>query len=301
MENDSPSQGLPPGLARAAWQEWWPLAFGISVLVLPSWIRFAFGIWQNAEYSHAPIVIAMALYLFWRERAAIITAGAGSPITATVLIAIGAILYVPAVWIQSGFLESATQIAMIAGALALMGGAPLVRKLALPILLLLLAAPLPGNVIAAATGTLKEWVSVVAEAILYQTGYPIARGGVTLTIGSYRMLVADACSGMNSLFSLSAVGLFYLSIVSRPHRWQTAILALAIVPIAIATNIVRVVVLLLITYYLGDDAGQGFLHEFSGLLMFLIAVSALIGFEGVLRLIDRRTPVKSALKAQTRA
>jgi len=148
------------------------------------------------------------------------------------------------------------------------------------------------EVIAAVTGTLKEWVSQSAEYLLYTVGYPIGRSGVTLTIGGYRLLVADACSGMNSLFSLTAVGIFYLSLVVRAQRWQTFLLGLAILPIAVLANILRVLALILITYHLGDAAGQGFLHEFAGLLMFLVALGTLIALEALLRLAHgRQAPV----------
>jgi exosortase len=194
------------------------------------------------------------------------------------------VLYVPSVWVHSGFAESVALVLAIAGALALLGGTALLRVMGLPMLLLLLAAPLPGTVIAAATGALKEWVSASAETLLYAGGYPVARSGVALTIGTYRLLVADACSGMNSLFGLSALGLFWLFIVPRLHRWQTIVLAVAIVPIAILANIARVVILVLITYYLGDEAGQGFLHDFAGAAMFGIAVCSLVALEGLFRI-----------------
>jgi len=287
-----PEFARPGSASRRAWSQWWPLAFGVGLLLLPSWLRYATGIWQEDEYSHEPIVLAMALYLFWRQRDALLQAALaplGSLRLGASLLILGAFVYVPGVWIQSGFLESSSEVLLIGGSLALMGGWPLLRLLVLPLLLLVLAAPLPGNVIAAATGTLKEWVSASAEFILYHAGYPIGRSGVTLTIGVYRLLVADACSGMNSLFSLSAVGIFYLYLVPRAHRWQTAMLAGAILPIAIVANIFRVIILILITYHLGDAAGQGFLHEFAGMLMFMIAVGALVSLEGMLRMVSKHT------------
>jgi hypothetical protein len=66
--------------------------------------------------------------------------------------------------------------------------------------------PLPGIIVDAVTGPLKQWISVIVVELLYGVGYPIARNGVILTIGQYQMLVADACSGLHSMYSLSALG-----------------------------------------------------------------------------------------------
>jgi exosortase B len=278
---------------------WWPLALGVVAILVPTWVRFALTVWPEPEYSHAPLVIAMALFLAWRQRAELLRAAPGAWTAPRVLALLlpGALLYVLAVWIQSGFLETVAQIALLAGALAQVGGSRLLRAMLIPLLLLLLSAPLPGNVIDGATNALKQWVSASAETLLYSAGYPIARSGVLITIGSYQMLVAEACSGMNSLFSLSAVGLFYLFLVPRRSAWQTLAIALAILPLAVVANILRVVILVLVTYYLGDDAGQGFLHEFAGFVMFLCALGGLFVLDGTLSAIGRRRAAGSAPSA----
>ncbi|MBN4836489.1 archaeosortase/exosortase family protein, partial [Enterobacter hormaechei] len=82
-----------------------------------------------------------------------------------------------------------------------------------PILFLVFSVPLPGAFVQAITMPLKHAVSVVAEKILYLAGYPIGRSGVVLVIGPYQLLVADACSGLNSLFTLEALGLLYMKIM----------------------------------------------------------------------------------------
>ena len=119
---------------------------------------------------------------------------------------------------------------------------------------------------------LKIAVSVVAEAALHLADYPIGRSGVTLTVGQYQLLVADACSGLNSLFTLESLGLFYMKLMNYQSRTRNALLALAIVPISFASNVIRVLVLVLVTYHLGDEAGQGFLHGFAGMLLFAVAL-----------------------------
>jgi exosortase len=129
---------------------------------------------------------------------------------------------------------------------------------------------------------LKSAVSVVAESVLYHVGYPIGRSGVTLTIGPYQLLVADACSGLNSLFTLEALGILYMNIMNYQSKVRNTLLAIFIVPISFVSNVARVIVLVLITYYFGDEAGQGFAHGFAGIVLFSIALVLTYGLDRLL-------------------
>src|SRR3546814_13095299 len=87
-------------------------------------------------------------------------------------------------------------------------------------------------------------------------GYPIVRSGVSIYISQYQLLVEDACSGLQSLFSLLALGLFYVYLMHKSEWRYALLLALFIIPAAVFANFIRVVVIILITYYFGDEAGQ---------------------------------------------
>jgi exosortase len=122
------------------------------------------------------------------------------------------------------------------------------------------------------TMPLKLAVSTVAEQVLYWMDYPIARVGVMLTVGHYQLLVADACSGLNSLFTLEALGLLYMNVMNYTNRARNVLLAVMIVPISFLSNVTRVIVLVLLTYHYGDEVGQGFAHNFSGMVLFTVAL-----------------------------
>jgi exosortase/archaeosortase family protein len=100
-----------------------------------------------------------------------------------------------------------------------------------------------------------------------------------ITVGRYELLVADACSGLNSMFSLAALGALFIHIMGRKGRLHTAVLVLSILPIAFAANIVRVISLVLLTYHFGDAAGQGFLHGAAGILLMLVALAAFFALD----------------------
>jgi exosortase/archaeosortase family protein len=101
-------------------------------------------------------------------------------------------------------------------------------------------------------------------------------------IAQYELLVEDACSGMNSLVGLTAISLFYIYIM-RGTSWRYAALLTAfVIPIAIVANIVRIIILVLVTYFFGDRVGQSFIHETAGILLFVIALLMVFGLDSLL-------------------
>jgi exosortase B len=188
-----------------------------------------------------------------------------------------------------------SQIPVLLGAMLLIGGWGAARAIWFPVFYLVFMIPLPGMVVDALTGPLKQWVSVIAESLLYLSGYPIARDGVMLTIVQYQLLVADACSGLHSMFSLAALGSVFIYITARKSRLHNALMIASILPIAFVANIVRVLVLVLVTYHLGDEAGQGFLHGAAGIVLMIVALLTLFGLDALLaRLIRPGVTPRSA-------
>jgi exosortase/archaeosortase family protein len=133
---------------------------------------------------------------------------------------------------------------------------------------------------------------------LFWAQYPIARNGVILQIGQYQLLVADACAGLQTLLTLESLGLFYLNVVRHTSVFRNVALAILIIPISFTANVIRVVTLTLITYYYGDEAGQGFLHGFAGMVLFLSALILILGVDSLLQLIVKMRGDKFAPTAR---
>ena len=110
---------------------------------------------------------------------------------------------------------------------------------------------------------------------LGQLNYPIGGQGVMIYIGQYELLVAAACSGLNSIISLSAISLFYIYVRHQADWRYAALLVLLIVPVALLANFIRVLILILLTYHSGEAVAQGFLHNFAGVFMFAVALIAI--------------------------
>jgi len=274
----------------AAGLDWLPVLAGLLVLYVPTFYDFASGLWQEEDHAHGPIILAIVLWLIWRKREAFFTTAWNSaPASGLGLLVFGLLLYVVGRSNAITILESGSLMPVLAGTALAMRGWPLLRALWFPIFFVVFMVPLPGFFIDAVTGPLKQHVSEIAEQLLYAAGYPIARSGVILTIGQYQLLVADACSGLNSMFSLSALGLLYMYLMRRTSLLHNGIMLLSILPIAFAANVVRVVTLMLITYYYGDEAGQGFLHGAAGILLLVVALIVFFSLDAVLaRLIKPR-------------
>lgn len=273
--------------ALAPFKTWWPVVVGLLVLYAPTYWMLAHGIWNTEEQAHGPIVLVVALFLIWQRRAVFTNNDGYAPTrvevaTGWAVLIVGLLAYALGRSLEILLLEVGSQIPVILGALLITQGVRAARVLWFALFFLVFMIPLPSFVVDTATGPLKQYISVIAEQVLYVAGYPIARSGVTLTIGPYQLLVADACSGLHSMFSLSAMGLLYLYLMQRTSIARNLIIMAAILPIAFAANVVRVMVLVLITYHLGDEAGQGFLHGFAGIMLFIIGLLFLFVLDWVL-------------------
>lgn len=256
------------------------LAIGVAVLVLPTMVQVAKVSWSTDQGGHGPIVLATGIWLLWRELKA-----AKAPLRPGDL-TIGLALMAPLIAIFvlariTGVLEIeafAMYGALIVGAYLLAGGAVL-RAIWFPLVYLAFTLPPPDTVVAAITQPIKIGISEWAVSLLYALGYPVASSGVTIQIGQYQLLVAAACAGLNSIVTLGALCLFYVYLRHRSNFTAFLVVALAAIPVAMFSNFVRVIVLVLVTYHLGEAAAQGFLHDFAGLLMFAVALLTIFAID----------------------
>ena len=268
---------------------WIAVFIGFVAMYGPVYWAAANGIWKSEEQGHGPIIIAVLVWLFWGLRNEIAAApDRPQPVVGIPLFAFGLLTYALGRVFNISILEFASQPFIVASVLLLFKGTSVLRLAWFPVIYFIFMIPLPSMFIDALTGSLKGWISNIVEAILFFVGYPIARSGVILSIGQYQLQVADACSGLNSMFSLSALGTLFMYIMGRKSRAHVAVMLVSILPIAFAANIIRVITLVLVTYYAGDEAGQGFLHGAAGMLLMLVALMLFFALDKFLDLIFKR-------------
>lgn len=265
-----------------------PLAFWLIAFVLfyaQTYAVLMRDTWSTDDQGHGPMIIAAAAFLMWQRRSSVFSDTARpAPMAGSVMLSLALMAYV--VGHSQGLieLEALSQIPVLIAGLLLIHGWSAVRKLWFPLAFLLFSMPLPGALTQMITMPLKLAVSTVAEQVLYWMGYPIGRVGVMLTVGPYQLLVADACSGLNSLFTLEALGLLYMNVMNYSNRARNLLLATMIIPISFFSNVTRVMTLVLLTYYFGDEVGQGFAHNFSGMVLFAVALVLTYLFDSLLTL-----------------
>src|SRR5690606_33566657 len=194
----------------------WLLPAAFALLYAPVYAQLLTQTWRVDGNGYGYIVGAIALGLFWQHRAAFRTAFAGpdainpDPAVGGLILSAGLLLQMFGRSQDVLALEVLSQVPVAAGALLCLYGRALVRQLAFPLAYLIFLVPVPPIVVELVTAPLKQLVSATVASLLYHTGYPVARSGVVLQAGGYRLLVADACSGLHSIFSLFALGLVYL-------------------------------------------------------------------------------------------
>ena len=300
MAAQAPSRFVPDAaplraLWRAALPEWWPVLAGLAILFAPTFYSLFAGAWIGEEQGHGPIIFALSLWLIWRKWPSIVAAAPAQPSwLGWPLLAFGLALHLLGRSQHILMFEVSSIICVMAAIVVVKRGLAAFHMLWFPFFFLLFMVPLPSELVAALTLPMKMAVSYVTEHLLFQAGYPIGRSGVVLQIGQYQLLVADACAGLQTLLTLEALGLFYLNVVRHTSAVRNVALAILIVPISFCANVVRVVTLTLVTYYYGDAAGQGFLHGFAGMLLFLTALVMILGVDSALQWAVRRAEPAAA-------
>jgi exosortase len=249
------------------------MAASFGLAYLPTYLRLAAGPWRTEQEGHGPLIMLAAAWLAWRQRDRLRSIELRPAFLAGWAILLGSLTVMTVTRSQDiPMAETATQIPVLLGCLLLIGGWPLARIFAFPLAFLVFSVPPPNWLLDAFTVPLKAWVSDNVSNFLYGLGYPVAQNGVMIMIGSYELMVKDACSGMNSIFALSAIGVFYIHEFVRDNLARKVVLILSIIPITILANFFRVLTLVLGAYYMGIDRMEGMFHDLTGIALFVFAL-----------------------------
>ncbi len=295
--NSMPTPSTSSTAARGNWLAWALLAAALAVLYGPTFYDLFHGAWSTDANAHGPIVLVVSSW-FLVHKARLVAAEPNlqlrpSPLAGWLTLALGALCYAVGRSQALISLELGSLVPVVVGSVLLLFGGAVAKRLWFAFFFMLFMVPLPGSLVDTITAPMKMLVSIGAEWVLHTAGYPVARAGVVLGIGQYQLLVADACAGLNSLFTLEALGLLYMNVMRHSSVVRNVTLAVLIVPISFVANVIRVVVLALVTYHWGDAAGQGFLHDFSGIVLFMSALMLIISLDSLLRFGVSAAPVAS--------
>ena len=231
--------------------------------------------WQDPDYSHGFVVPLFVGYVLYQRRhqlrqVLLEPSNLGLPVM------VGAIGLLLAGSLGAElFVARFSLLFLLGGMLLFFAGWKLLRAVAFPLAFLALMIPLPAIIYNQVTFPLQLWASRLSSNWLELLGVPVLREGNVLVLPNYSLEVVEACSGIRSLMSLIALAVAYGYFVEK-RPWVRITLVALMVPIAVASNAMRVMGAGVLTYLFGPQAAEGFFHSFQGWLIFVFAVACML-------------------------
>ena len=292
----APRSSLIGLLARAAWLPW--LVF-TALLGTALWRATA----KGTAYDGDDLMLILTLgALLWIERASIVSSlwadGCEWALSRSLLFFFGAFV------LLAGRFSGAFSIELW-GLFLLPAG--LVASFALPVYLrsaLFLAGASTVMVLIGRVGPmvlsadLAVTLAAASASLLSATVMPVISDGVRLYFGPYSAEVTEACAGMNSIFALTALAMLYLREGIQRSGWHIGLLVACVIPVAVLTNFLRIVLLVLSTQFIGDQFAQGVFHETAGIFAFVFSMMILAGIDWLALRICKRPAAPEAFDAE---
>jgi exosortase len=244
------------------------------------------GTWlSNPNYSHGYLIPPVAAFLLWLERKQFAASvGRGTP-WGLFLVAFALLGHVVSIRAGVFMTQGYSFVLLLYGIALLFFGGRATRTVWFGIGYLVFMLPMPPFLMNVVSFNLKLLAARTGSAIAVKMGIPLVRSGVTIHMPAGSLRIADPCSGLRSLIALVALGALF-AYLTRGSLWKRLVLFAAAVPLAVFANIVRIAVLCAVANVWGVDAALGFFHDFSGLLLFLIAFAGLAIVRKLLRFDD---------------
>ncbi len=254
------------GLAAIYWQ--------VFVKLIDAWI-------VDGNYSHGWLIIPIAAYFAWERRDKLAATPLQPSWFGLVVFAFGILVLLAGLMGSEFFLSRVSLIFTLAGIVLFLFGWGHLRILAFPIGFLLLMIPLPAIVFNKIAFPLQLLASQVGESAISAANIPVLREGNVLVLANTSLEVAEACSGIRSLVSLITLGLVF-GYFADPRGWVRALIVASTIPVAIVSNAARVAGTGILAHYYGPSAAEGFFHEFSGWIVFVVAFVMILAIQRVI-------------------
>jgi exosortase len=264
----------------------WPVA-----LVAAGLIGVAYGgtlstLWRmwshNANYSHGFLILPVSIFLIWRERGLLAALPTRSSWAGLSLVATAMVLQLAGVRGDVSMFQAYSFIVLLAGLIWTWWGRPVLRKLAFPLLFLIFMAPTFPVLINLVSFRLKTVAAVESVRLAQAFGVAVTRQGMDLYFPTGMMTIEGACSGLNSLIALLALGSLF-AYFSSAALWRRWLLFLFAVPVALGANIVRITSLCVYAALSTTERATGLFHDIGGFVLFGVALLCLAALKRLLR------------------
>jgi exosortase len=238
--------------------------------------------WTDPDYGHGFFVPVFSAYVLWRERDRLLNVEI-QPNNFGLPVMVGAICLLLLGSLGAELFSSRLSLlVLLSGMILFLAGSRALGAVSFPLGFLVFMIPIPVILYNQITFPLQLLASRLATSWLDLVRVPVLRDGNILVMSNYSLEVVEACSGIRSLMTLVSLAIAYGYLVEK-RNWVRGLLAILMVPIAIVTNAIRIMVAGLLAHRFGPAAAEGFLHEFSGWLIFLTALALLFAAHWILR------------------
>lgn len=255
------------------------LNIGLLYDLIQDWIR-------DDNYSHGFFIIPLSLYIIYKKRDQLAFPAKNST-KGLILFVLGCLGLIVATAASEYFTSRVSFIMMISGISLYFIGEENFKKLWFAFVFLIFMVPIPAIIYYAATLPMQLFATKATVFLLHTIGVPVARNGNIIQLPSYQLEVVEACSGLRSLVTLLALSSLYAYFYMK-GKVVTTVLFLSAIPIAIVANVFRIFITAIAAYAISEELAEDFLHDFSGFLVFFIALILIMICSGILRLIQKR-------------
>jgi EpsI family protein len=279
---------LPSSLAK-----WMPVEGVFYQTFVNMWLRW-FPAWQDAElslydrlvegesyYTHGPLVPLVSLFIvlmlirYTRVRVK------PSPGWGFAVLAASLLVHLTACLARVTFASGFAMVGVLAGLVLVVWGREALRRFWFPVALLLFMVPLPDVTIASFNFHLKMWATKIGVTVVDSLGIIVVRSGNSVILeGDKTLVVANVCNGLRTLISVIGFGALYAYVCKLRGPWRLGLFAMS-VPVALVSNSLRVVALILVAHFVDVKTASGWFHDLSGLLIFVLAFALMFGLERV--------------------
>ena len=266
------------GLALVGLLFWtyWPVLSGL----VAQW-------WNEDDYSHGFLIPLVSLFLVWIKKDELLAMPFNPARSGFLILGLSLAVYVTGSVGAEIFLQRLSLIGMIGGIVLTLLGWRILGAVAFPIGYLVTAVPLPGILFDTVAFPLQLIAAKIATSSMQGCGVPVLREGNIMHLATISLDVEEACSGIRSLLSLTALGVLYGYLTE--DRWLfRSIIVLSVVPIAVAANVFRVTVTGFMAHYVSPQSAQGFFHGVGGMSIFVISLLLLFGVSAGLKVSKRK-------------
>ncbi len=246
---------------------------------------------QDPNYGHGVFVPFLTAFLFWWKRNKIKEIKPNPYGPGLFVVSLGIMLYLIGIVGNELFTMRASMIVVFFGVLMSLLGLRGAKLLSFPVFYLLLMIPLPYIIYYAVASPMKLFATKWAVFFVDLLRISVHNEGNIIYLSNTTLEVADACSGLRSLMSLFTFGLVFAYVAQQTFLYRS-VLVTAIIPIAIISNIIRIIITAMLAYYKGPETAHGFLHDTSGIVVYTVATVLTFGVNEVLRKINKQSSKK---------